>query len=326
MAHLEDSATILANRHSFAEGRLNAFADRVAQSATLAQLDNLCIYVCGSYGRIEASPSSDLDLFFIEDDRTVSDPVSRLDSMLVSADIIRCARDMRFPEFSNDGEYLQTHSLKSILAELGGRTDDYANFFTARLLFLLESRPIYGQLTYNRVLRGIVDAYYRDYHDHIADFKPIFLINDIIRFWKTLCLNYEHRRNREATNSIAKSKHHLRNLKLKFSRLLSCYGTVIPLIARPESSPDDVMSLLPFPPLERLSRASDTDRYSEILAEVRDDYVWFLEEVTDPEILNNLVDRKYRDKVFGRGRDFASEIYSLLKLVSDEETLRYLTV
>jgi len=40
---------------------------------------------------------------------------------------------------------------------------------------------------------GVKTTYYRDADDR-PDFLPAFLINDITRFWKTLCLNYEHSR------------------------------------------------------------------------------------------------------------------------------------
>ena len=113
---------------------------------------------------------------------------------LLDADLIRAAQELRFPDFSNDGEYLEVHYIDDILNNLGGPRDDFQNHFTARLLLLLESRPLYNESFYENVMKKIIYSYYRDYHDHEDSFSPIFLINDIIRFWRTLCLNYEHRR------------------------------------------------------------------------------------------------------------------------------------
>jgi hypothetical protein len=40
---------------------------------------------------------------------------------------------------------------------------------------------------YNTTIQNILEAYFRDYEDHAANFRPIFLVNDIIRFWSFNC-------------------------------------------------------------------------------------------------------------------------------------------
>ena len=216
----------------------------------LRTLRDLSIYVTGSYGRLEAHERSDLDLFFISN-RDV--PIDRTTKILIDAQLIRIARDMGFPPFSNDAQYLQIHSLNEMLNKLGTAEDDSRNFFTARLLLLLESRSVHDEAAYRTILKGIIDAYFRDYHDHTRNFRPLFLVNDILRFWKTLCLNYESKRNPPAARAD-KNKHHLRNLKLKFSRLLICFSSVIPLAAARSSSPGEVLELTTLPPIERLRK------------------------------------------------------------------------
>jgi len=49
----------------------------------------------------------------------------------------------RAAPFSNDGEFLRILYLEDMLEQLGGREDDYLNYFTARMLLLLESKPLY---------------------------------------------------------------------------------------------------------------------------------------------------------------------------------------
>ena len=75
---------------------------------------------------------------------------------------------------------------------LGSPEDDGLNAFTARMLLLLESRPVYNAERYRRILKAVIGFYYRDFSDHSEHFRPTFLINDILRFWRTLTLNYEH--------------------------------------------------------------------------------------------------------------------------------------
>src|SRR5207248_2988755 len=114
----------------------------------------------------------------------------------VFAQIIRTHEKLKYGPPSNDGQFLAVHSLQAMLEHLGGPNDDNENEFTARMLLLLEGQSLYGQAVYDAVLEKIVDAYFRDYADHKSDFRPVFLLNDVIRYWKTLCLNYEFRRTR----------------------------------------------------------------------------------------------------------------------------------
>lgn len=44
---------------------------------------------------------------------------------------------------------------------------------------------------YDSAPRQVIDSYGRDFDDHKPDFLPIFLANDISRYWKVLCISYE---------------------------------------------------------------------------------------------------------------------------------------
>lgn len=325
------SAEFLAARRNYSKGRLEQVTRKLAAAPELGSHPGFFIYVCGSYGRLEASKSSDLDLFFIECPRDDTPAIGQIDRTLINAAVVVKARELDFPEFSNDGQYLETHSLGSILAELGGRTDDYENFFTARLLLLLESRPVFGADAYWRAVREVIATYYRDYHDHEKDFQPIFVLNDIIRFWKSLCLNYEHKRSRHAETDFQKSKHHLRNFKLKFSRLLTCYSMVIPLVARGHTSAEELLGLVALTPLDRLAMAAEREPARNTLERIRDEYVWFLRQVEDPDtILSRLADRSERNTLFERGRQFTGTLYLLLRQATESNDksglLRYIVM
>jgi len=81
---------------------------------------------------------------------------------------------MDFPPPSNDGQFLNIIPLSSILEHLGGMEDDYRNHFTARMLLLLESSPIYDGESYNDAIDAIIDSYFRDYEDHSEISTPLF--------------------------------------------------------------------------------------------------------------------------------------------------------
>jgi predicted nucleotidyltransferase len=191
-----------------------------------------CVYLTGSFGRREASKHSDLDLFIIG----TANPdgkrgLSRLDEICLKADLIRAAEDLGYPPFSRDGEFLQHHTAHELVVLLGTERDDADNTLTARLLLLLESKPLFGQDVYDQVISDVVAVYWREFERHRDDFEPGFLANDILRLWRTFCLNYEARPEKAAQDPQAVAKRKLKNYKLKHSRLLTCYSAIASLLA-----------------------------------------------------------------------------------------------
>jgi len=203
---MNSSKGLILDRRNEAIARLTKLKNEIQTLESLQQTPALCSYVTGSCGRLEAAQTSNLDLFFIHNGNSKSSPIQWLDKTLLDADLIRLVKRLNFPDFSNDGEYLVVHHVDDIKEALGGRNDDYKNFFTARLLLLLESQPVHNKKVYNSVLKEIISSYYRDYHEHETNFQPVFLINDIIRFWRTLCLNYEHKRQRPENDHDRKKR------------------------------------------------------------------------------------------------------------------------
>jgi UTP:GlnB (protein PII) uridylyltransferase len=57
----------LAEHKQFSEGRIAQLKSKIEKIPEL-QNNNLCIFVTGSYGRLEASKYSDIDLFFLDTD------------------------------------------------------------------------------------------------------------------------------------------------------------------------------------------------------------------------------------------------------------------
>jgi predicted nucleotidyltransferase len=309
-------------RKQYSSQRLREVRRRVALIRELAEHPNLSIYVTGSYGRLEAHKGSDLDLFFVSDDQRA---VERITKTLIDAELIKTARDMRFPPFSNDAQYLEIHLLKEMLEKLGGPEDDFRNLFTARMLLLLESRPVYGEKAYERILTEIIAAYFRDYHDHTGDFRPLFLVNDILRFWKTLCLNYENKRNR-TEDRAQKNKHHVRNLKLKFSRLLICFSTIIPLVASKNSAPADILSLTQQSPLDRIAKLVTDDRQRELYNEIRGLYCSSLRITSRSDVATWIGIKENRRSAFGSADRFGAALFSFLMSVVKDNDIRFLIV
>jgi predicted nucleotidyltransferase len=320
----------LSKRMEFARGRLTALKDELAKKTGEWPLE-ICVYITGSYGRLEANEHSDLDLFFVGPGTEEKNKVPNVEKTLVDADLIRTSRELSFPEFTKGGIYLQIHYLQDILDALGSPSDDAKNYFTARMLLLLESNCIVNETMYVSSIKSIINSYYRDYHDHEVIFRPAFLVNDIHRYWITMCLNYEHARNRKTLTPQEKAEAHLKNIKLKYSRLLTCYSMILHLIASKDPTPpEQVLEWARLTPIRRLLElAEERPELKSAVGSVLDNYSWFLEQTgRDPAVVADwLSDPDSRDKAFDRVRDFGRTMFRLVQETpQDPDRLRYLVV
>ena len=182
---------VIEDRRQFSEARLTDLTSRISEHAANLELGPMFIFAAGSYARGEASEFSDIDLFFgYDDDKSAPIALRRTNELRLFGHVIEAVNELDFPALSADCKYLETHLLSEVLKELGGDRDDVDNHFTFRMLLLLEGRCILGAQHYNSAVKKVVGSYYRDYPRHVHEFQPWFLLNDIIRYWKTLTLNY----------------------------------------------------------------------------------------------------------------------------------------
>jgi hypothetical protein len=138
-----------------------------------------------------------LDLFIVGREVDVEGKskraLSHLDEICVKAELIGATRSANIPDFSGDGEYLDHYTIEQLVGGLGTPEDDANNTFTARMLLLLESRSLLGEDVHADAIDRVLDRYWRDYDGRHGDFVPAFLANDILRMWRTFCVNYEAR-------------------------------------------------------------------------------------------------------------------------------------
>lgn len=312
-----------------AELRLRKIISDLQEAEALVD-GNACVYATGSFGRLEAGKLSDLDLFVVVD--TAANGGKKLlddvDEIKLKYQIIRVAEDNNLPKFDGGGRFLASHTVISYTEWLGSNEDDYRNTLTGRMLLLLESQVLIGQDIYNKTIQNVISKYFRDFEGHEANFLPSFLFNDILRMWRTFCVNYEfYRREGDSRNKI-------KNLKLKFSRMLTCYSAIIYLLAVYAKNntvrPSDVREMITITPTARLERVADSAFWSEgkdcsaILQTVQqtlDSYSQFLElthqekKKAAKEYDANELEWRERSYAFG---ECLSNLVDLLGVTSDE--------
>ncbi len=318
MGELADRRAATTARLADLRGRLNAAEALVEGKA--------CVFATGSFGRREAGPYSDLDLFIVgkKDGKPGRDGkegslLKRLDEICIKADLIEVTRELKIPDFSGDGRYLTNYSVHEFTKTLGTPEDDVTNTFTARLLLLLESCPLLESAVYREVTEEVIAAYWRDYEDHKTDFKPAFLANDILRLWRTFCVNYEARTERMPDEEKAKGK--LKNYKLKHSRLLTCYSGLLYLLAvygsRQAVSPLDAMAMINLTPTERLEwllGRPELAHAHDAIKKLLDQYERFLETTNadEKELVRRFMDKATSQSHMSAAYKFGDLVFEVL--------------
>ena len=329
--------TLVESRAQHSKQRLDQLRERIQEIAALQDFPGLTVYGVGSYARLEASEHSDLDLFFLtaDDVRDIDEP--RTKSLTLFGEIIATAQRLDFPKFSNDCEYLKFISAEDILTNLGNPRDDYQNYFTARMLLLLESHCLHNKTSFEKIIYRIIQSYFRDYPNHQETFWPFFLLNDIGRFWKTLLLNYEHKRGQD-TGAIdqeeMKIKQRVRNFKLKHSRLTTCFASIVALGSyRAPVTEENVFQLTKLTPRERLESVKEhLPCVATTVDKVLEKYSWFLEMtgLETTELESHFTDKEQRIQMFGQAKEYGDAVFTLLQHIDQSDgspnLLRFLVV
>lgn len=329
----------LANRRSDTAERIINLRSRLKDAGEIAE-GKACVYATGSFGRCEAGRHSDLDLFIVgkRDGKPGRDGkegslLRRLDEICIKAELIQATRDLDIPEFSGDGRYLTHYSAHEFTKTLGTPEDDVTNTFTARLLLLLESVPLIEPVVYREVTEEVIVAYWRDYEDHKTDFMPAFLANDILRLWRTFCVNYEARS--ERAPEVEKAKGKLKNYKLKHSRLLTCYSALLYLLAVYSSestvSPSDAMAMINMTPTQRLEwllERSDLSRAHTAISKLLGQYERFLEttNIGEMELVNRFMDKQTSRSYMHAAYEFGDVVFEVLTAIGNANRFHRLLI
>lgn len=264
----------------------------------------------GSFARREASMQSDLDYFVLcNTEAEVNGVKAQMNEVKPSIHAI-----VPKPP-ALDGAFDKVESLESMLANIGGRSDDNDKF-TRRMPFLLEGEWLYNGVILGSVRERLLEKYVRD---SISDQQiALFLLNDIIRYYRTICVDFEFK-----THENGK-EWGVRNIKLVFSRKLLYFSGVLAVAETYRLTAAEKRSrlkeLFAMPVVERVTHVCGTraeralSLYDEFLgefarADVRDACRTTREEDRD----KSPVFRSLKN----RGHVFSSRLHALLEETYD---------
>jgi len=257
------------------------------------------VVVFGSLASDEFTDESDLDWTLLVDGQADSDH-------LHTAQAIRKKLTLAgFKEPGRTGMFGNTTFSHGLIHLIGGEDDTNRNT-TQRILLLLESRGINSGETdaYGRVLTGVLNRYLEEEANLVqAQAKlykvPRFLLNDIVRFWRTMAVDFASKqRAREGEDWGLKVSKLSMSRKLIFaSGLLVCFGCSLDteLLKELEKAEKPLVpllrylrSLVRFTPLELVARASLSHGNASTGRKIFDSYDQFLAMIADSEKRDHL--------------------------------------
>lgn len=268
------------------------------EKSVLAKHQNLCVIVTGSYGRDEASEASDMDWFLVVDETETKLEMDEKQSLLDTVTSIIGEHVEK--ETGGTGTFASLISISDLLGNYGG--DKETNqAFTRRMLYLLESKSLYNDDMYHELKKLIVELYIKD---SVSDHNlSRFLLNDIIRYYRTICTDYEFKVNEQGKSWG------VRKIKLRFSRKILYFSGLILVAKTCSSSRDkkitDTLELLNLSPIARIKKICGDAQSQEMLSY----YSKFLDEISKPSVRESL------DKINRENRNSNDE-YRSLKNVS----------
>jgi predicted nucleotidyltransferase len=254
---------------------------------------DISVVVFGSLARREWTTGSDLDWTMLIDGE------AEHGHAITAHEVATALSSAGFAEPGATQTFGTLTFSHDLIHQIGGLDDSNRNT-TRRLLLLLESRPANRREAYDRVIKGILRRYLQN------DFRPFrlkvprFLLNDLNRFWRTMCVDYASKYREQAGKKGA-----LRNLKLRLSRklifasgLLTCFfcddawiQQRSPQLAAKPDVEGLVEYLLPFvdrTPLDILAEAVNPAERPDTAGLLFDSYNTFLEKLDQEEIRRQL--------------------------------------
>lgn len=214
-----------------------------------AHLPRLSIIAFGSMARQEMTPDSDFDYLVVAHE-IGPDPVVIL-RFRIAAENARTALNVDKPGRSG---LFGVMTPAAELANIVTLEKESTQTLSRRVLVLQESLPLVGQDLHGSLLHAIVKRYLYDYDGLKRPLVPRFLLNDVVRYWRTVAVDYQAKRWEEMTGEKWGSRYiKLRTTrKLTFASMLA--ALFMPVIVREVPSPYYLVQQFRLPALARLAQ------------------------------------------------------------------------
>ncbi len=271
-----------------------------------------CVILIGSYGRLEASKLSDVDFLIVFKE----DLENKVQIKNIIIDYFKINK--RFDKVS----CFSCLDLNELTHNIGG-SDDSNDNLTSRILLILESIPIHNEKFYNEVLNSLFNHYLEECIRDNNKF-PQFLINEIMRYWRTLCIDYRYKKT-EQDKSFT-----IRVLKLRIFRKIEILSSILILIVNKGKTIKNIGELMfqmCLPSFARLNYFfTQFPIENEILNNIFNYYNIFMNEINKENIRNELdevdFDSRENNPLYCSLREYGRNIHKNIKQIFEHESIR----
>lgn len=241
-------------------------------------IDDICFVAVGSVGRDEALPASDLDLIPVCTSDEVLDRYRPHDGF-----VRKSLGDKLGIKVSAGSNLTKAISLDSLLnPDTIGGSKDNSRALTRRILVLTEGKRAGGQLPLRDIRAKLLDAYAGS--ERTRGKHVLSLCNDIGRYYRTLCIEYK------AKVDVDEKDWCTRNLKLRHSRKLWYFSSMMSIVALASTYPDGresyksgLLRAFALSPTLRLVN-SVADEHSRLVGKILDHFACFLDAMSEDSL------------------------------------------
>ena len=301
-------------------GFLQESLEKIAEEREPEELSKVDVVVLGSIARRESTPYSDCDYYVLQN--AASPETTRELSFAAE----RGREELGYRQPGARGTFGEIVIAADLYEWIGLEVDSNANM-THRLLLLTESEPITKGETHREVIGKILRRYCADYlqpnnKENSPAQVPRYLLNDLVRFWRTMAVDFGTKRWR-----TTKDDSYLRLAKLMISRKILFAGPLATLLLAPEKAEKN-LQLVPYlersldkPPLAQIASTVDllSDSSKNALRNLLRGYEDFIKLISLGDVREVLEGAKanedMRDKMWSKCKDIADVVQESLEII-----------
>lgn len=179
---------------------------------------NSSLVAFGSLARYELTPASDLDYLLT---CSGAPPPDRYLARAVSNIRKAAPNEVTLSDPGTSGLFGSSVQFEEIVSNIGLQGDTNHNL-TRRILLLEESIALTNPEQHSQGLEKIISRYLEAKSKNSSTYVPRVLLNDIVRYWRTLTIDYH-------AKTAPTARYSMRYLKLLFSRKLCFISSIAPL-------------------------------------------------------------------------------------------------